>query len=71
MGASGAQLQRHMWGDRLTSRACAKIRDLRRVMSWQTLARKLGTTTHTLEKLESGGRAKPEVVAAIERGLEE
>jgi DNA-binding transcriptional regulator YiaG len=67
----GAQLQRHAWGERLSARAVAKIRSLKRVVSWETLARKLGTTAVTLEKLESGGRAKPEVVAALERALEE
>jgi transcriptional regulator with XRE-family HTH domain len=67
----GAQTQRHMWGERLSSRALAEIRKRRRVMSWLTLATKLGTTAVTLEKLESGGRAKPEVVAALERALEE
>lgn len=71
MRRQGAQTQRHTWGDRLSDRARAEIRNRLRVMSWKTLADKLGTTDVTLQKLESGARAKPEVVAAIERGLEE
>lgn len=71
MSRQGAQTQRHAWGERLSARALAEIRNRLRVMSWETLAKRLGTTWITLQKLESGGRAKPEVVAAIERALEE